>query len=552
MDIEAFMSKISNIFLLSVCCQITLAAMANDTKTSIELQSIELSTGEFEQENSSQSIRIGKDLEIPGNRQQLIKQLQKHLTTKLSFEKIEEIKTTISNFFEQNNHPIVIVATPPQNITEGHLKLIVAEGKVGKIHLKGNNWTSDENILHKINLQNKNTIDTYALQQNIAWLNRNPFRHSSLFFHPGEESGSTDIDVLTQEQIPICSFGGVNTEGTEYTTRGRAFLGLHIGNLFNLDHQLRYQLTTAFNKDSFLAHSASYVLPFSWKHELLIFGGWAKGNGKIPTDSEKNKPSSKELVSQAISSQISGRYQIPFGKLFGDVIQEIGLGYDFKTTNNSLFFGSDVQTPTRADTNQFLISYMLNCQTKKTKTALLCEFFLSPFIMTKNQSLENYEKLRPGSNPKYAYGRISLEHFFTTEKQYEIKQFLTAQSATGNLLPSEMLGLGGWNSVRGYNDRVFNADNGVIYNLELYTPNLFKKNTATIKFLTFIDCGLGSKSKADEIQKKNDWLASAGIGVQCNIKKNCFLKADLGFPFHKIENEKKHTHCVHASARLSY
>lgn len=39
------------------------------------------------------------------------------------------------------------------------------------------------------------------------------------------------------------------------------------------------------------------------------------------------------------------------------------------------------------------------------------------------------------------------------------------QLASTNLLPSEQMGLGGYNSVRGYLERQVNVDNGLIVNL---------------------------------------------------------------------------------------
>jgi hemolysin activation/secretion protein len=106
----------------------------------------------------------------------------------------------------------------------------------------------------------------------------------------------------------------------------------------------------------------------------------------------------------------------------------------------------------------------------------------------------------------------------------------TAQFSDGPLLPSEELGVGGYASVRGYEERLVNGDDGWIINNELRTPSFKIGNLLGkygygdgLQFLAFVDYGA---VRANGVRTD---LLSVGPGLRYRMSRNVFVRFDYGF-----------------------
>jgi len=117
---------------------------------------------------------------------------------------------------------------------------------------------------------------------------------------------------------------------------------------------------------------------------------------------------------------------------------------------------------------------------------------------------------------------------------------LTGQYSSTNLLASEQLGFGGYGSVRGYPERILRGDNGVVFNLELFSPeyhpasSYFKwgwLNNDTLRFLVFFDYAHGEpheESVTDPLDDPSD-LMSVGVGLRYELDDALRWRLDYGF-----------------------
>ena len=96
--------------------------------------------------SETQGVQI-RDLEIPGSAKVLAKLLSSHAIGKpLTPELLREIKQVIIRYYRAQNHPVVTVLIPEQDISDGVIEVIIIEGRLGKIVCKGNRWFSDKLI----------------------------------------------------------------------------------------------------------------------------------------------------------------------------------------------------------------------------------------------------------------------------------------------------------------------------------------------------------------------------------------------------------------------
>jgi hemolysin activation/secretion protein len=490
-----------------------------------------------------EGVEVERSLELPGETELLLKKLEPYIGKPLTEEGLSHIKETISTFYSEHHHPIVFVLVPPQDVSTGHLRLVVIESKLGEIQVRDNRWTSKKYLLRNLDLKKGSAIDSEELKENMAWINRDPFRQTNVVFKPGHNPRTTDVDVVVHDRFPFQPYVGADNTGTTYTERTRLYAGFNAGSITSWNHKASYQFTTSPNARSFLAHTGSYAIPLPWKHQLYTYGGWSRGHGNLH----------QQVKNEAIAWQVSGRYQIPLKPLFGNFLQEIAIGYDFKSTNNSLLFGGLRVSQKTADTNQFMLQYTGDFKGSHSKTSLLMELYASPWKLTHDQTNTHYSAIRPYAKAHYMYGKIRLSETYTLPRDFVVKGMIAGQGTGWNLLPNEMFGLGGYDTVRGYSERAVNADNAVLASVEFVSPalHIFKKAKDQLTFLAFFDYGLGILHRPASFEKSTSWLAGTGVGLRYGIKTNLYVRADIGFPLHKA-GVGLHAPQPYVGATLSY
>lgn len=498
--------------------------------------------------SNSETIWIDPDLDLPGSPQELQTILLPYLClNQIDGKNLREIEERVLQYYRGHHRPIVSIVIPPQEMKSGDLCIYVVEPIIGKVSFKGNSWISDASLQKKAGIFQNETLNSYELQKRLAWLNRNPFRRTNVLLSPGEESGSTNVLLSTKDRFPLRIYAGADNTGTIYLQSTRWYTGFNAGNLWGIDHQASFQFTAAESPHTLKAFAGQYLAPLPWFHDLLVYGGYTVFDGKLPAP---------EMNQKGKNWQISGRYQIPLSPIFGDFLQQISFGYDFKRTNNELLFGGISFESGFADINQFYLGYLVDFANSIVKTSVLAEVLASPFRITKDQTVSAYEKLRPFAKPEYVYGRLRVCSTFFLPRGFLFRNVLAAQGTGWNLLPSEQFGLGGFETVRGYDERALNVDSGLMASVEFVSPGVGflgkrKEKRDVLEFLAFADFGYGTLHQPAPGQKKSDWLMGIGPGARYRFKTNLALRGDIGFPLHKAGNGRHGVH-GYGAATVSY
>jgi hemolysin activation/secretion protein len=116
-----------------------------------------------------------------------------------------------------------------------------------------------------------------------------------------------------------------------------------------------------------------------------------------------------------------------------------------------------------------------------------------------------------------------------------------------NLTPSEQLGLGGYDTVRGYDEREVNSDEGYLFNIELRTPSMsigkrfgWTRWKDQLQFLAFWDYGVGYDHTLLPGEPSDTPLSAVGAGLRFTIDSNVSVRADYGFQLHKTGLDREH------------
>jgi hemolysin activation/secretion protein len=534
-----------------------------------DLKQIRISSSE--KRSPLKAFKAGQDaidirgLDAPGDPQELVDDLDSVLGQPLTRKVIEDIRQKIVSYYRENHRPVMMVVVPEQDISDGVLQLIVAEGVVGEVIAKGQRWTSAKRIFNTVHLNSGDPIDSDKLLTDVQWLNQNPFRQTDVVFAPGDKNGTTNVELVTKDRIPLRVYAGGDNTGTPSTGRTRLFTGLNWGNAFFVDHLLSFQWTVSDDFHKFKAYTGSYSVPLPWRHTFTVYGGYSSVR---PHNNHFHTIGFKSL---GWSAQASGRYKFSLGKTYGNWQQDLQFGYDFKETNNNLLF---TNSSTAIETNvvrlgQFVGSYHASYLPRKHVLNFEWDVIVSPFQnWYGNQNFESYNKLQNGASPIYVYTDLGVSDDYafsrkTLHQGWRIFYQARLQLSNKILLPSEQFSLGGYSTVRGYNERLVNYDNATCANFELKSPNFFpwklmtgKDIHETMHALVFMDYGYGwthrhPKPHLQHVDPANHNLLGVGFGLRYSINRYLQSRCDLGFPLLEVENNGTFPH-IHFSLLLSY
>jgi len=457
--------------------------------------------------------------------------VQPYLGQTLTRGKLNALIADVISFYRRHDHPIVDVIVPQQEITNGVVQLVLLEGRVGSVTVAGNRWFSSKEIRSGVRLQSGDAISAHRLQGDIDWINQNPFHSTDVVYHPGNDLGETDIVLQTTDRFPVRFYGGYEDTGNAATGFDRYEAGFNWGDAFQLGlgQQLNYQYTTSGDGQSLRSHAGSYVIPLPWRHTLTFFGSYADTKGEIPP----------LLALKGRSYQISGRYAIPLPTLTLDPVtlkQTFSFGFDYKYNNNSLEFGGAGAGSTLVDVDQFVMAYDGSQTDPYGQTTINDSLYVSPGNWGGNNNDAAFAASHPGANSDYVYDTLTLQRVTKLPENFSLVLRGTLQFSNSNLTPSEQLGFGGYDTVRGYDEREVNTDEGYVFSTELRSPPISLGEMFDcaafqdqLQFLAFWDTGSAYNHSPLAGETSQIGLSSVGAGVRYTINSYVSVRFDYGF-----------------------
>jgi hemolysin activation/secretion protein len=441
----------------------------------------------------------------------------------LTQESMAEIKSEIAGFYESKNQPLVVVSTPRQEVTKGVLQLVVSEAKLGEIRFKGNKYFSRMELEKYIRAQKGEPIVAKELYEDLAFMNHNPFRRTDAVFTPGANPGVADLELLTVDRWPYRVYVGSDNTGTISTERNRIFLGVNLGKTIVQDSEVSYQYTQAPNGNRFFSHTGYVRVPLPWfRHIVQAYGGYAS----VKTDSGE-----PHLRPRGVSWQVDLRYRFPLHEDL-DLLQEFVVGYDYKESNTNLLYNGPSDYYGMAAMNQFMMGYNVGVRNRGRKIAFNVELFGNPGGITNRNDNSSYQTLRNDALARYVY--LKAAHSLSQEFDgWWFSYDLSGQISSVNLLPSEQFTMTGYNSVRGFEERILNLDNGAILHLTLETPHVspaywmgWCKHYDELYVLAFFDSGLGANHEGGPSFAS---LGSIGPSIRYQVSRYFTGHLDYGY-----------------------
>lgn len=467
----------------------------------------------------------------------------------LSVDLINGIGNVVRQFGIKKDR-VLSVVVPNQDAGDGILRLVVIFGTYRDISFKGNRWFSAKMLSEKLGVRAGDPVSISRLDEAVNWANTNPFRRIQVLLNPVEQTtGQTDLIVGVEERIPLRLLATFDNSGNEVIGKSQFSGMIQYGNVLGKDHQFTYQLVTTEKTKVYRAQSVDYRIPLPWRHVIQVSGY-----------SSLVKPTFLGGLFTQDAKHTGGsiRYTLPIKK--ADLAAEwFGL-IDFKRSNNNLEYGGQQVLATGNDLFHFGTGVSAGKQDRHGGWTAGANLMFSPGRMTSRNRTVGLREARLGASELYLYGNISIQRSLKMSAGWDLLLRGFAQLATDNLLGSEQLTLGGANTVRGFDSRIYAADQGVIMNVEINAPQmLFKlpgaigrRSPALVRFLGFYDAGHVAYKHAYASDLPFSTLASAGVGLRAGWANNFGISADYGVQMTSALRPVKARSQGHLKVSLAY
>ena len=437
--------------------------------------------------------------------------------------------------------------------------ILVDDGRIGTIDVKfedgeeDGTWYSKEQILRRFRyLKEGDTFDYMRLRDALFDANSHPDLTIDTAIEvrkPIEGEGDdrriaryADLGLTVHERFPLHMVWEVNNFGMEEVEEWQTSLTLQYLNLTKHDDVLTVSPAMSFGAE-LMSVAASYMLPHTWwlGGNTTIYGGWSTldVDDIVPRlDLEGSGWFTGIQHSEYLFESDRHLWAFSVGLLWRDIEdQYTALGRKLNKRQVSVM----------------PVSAALSYTGKKPDKMGGRNFATLQAVYNVASSGDDLEELWTGAEERYWILRWQLARlqplfgWYDEKTKKELHQWmlflkLEGQYTTENLIPTEKLSLGGYNTMRGYHTRGYIGDYGVYGTAELRTPILVdgiasffgdrteKTPIDRLQGLVFMDYGWTAFNDLPSGYDDEEFLFSAGIGARAALTKYSQLRCDLAFP----------------------
>lgn len=463
--------------------------------------------------------------------------IQRYIGEPVSLASLDQLVKDVIIAYRDGDRPVVDVLLPEQDITSGVVQLVVIESQLARVRVEGVDADTEEYIRSQMRVKKGEVIRASEVLRDLSWVNRSPYRKVDMVYAPGYEFGTTDIILKSYYTRANWFYAGYEDSGTDYLGEDRIIFGFNLGDVFGPNASLSYQYTGDLEFEHVRANSLVYTQALPWRHWITVLAS------HVEIDSDPIPVGGGNFInSEGENEQISGRYGIP---LAGDTNRqrEMDFGFDWKSNGSNLEFvdvrnaGNLQVSDATVEIFQFSLGYSETIQHKRGVTQFDVRGVWSPGGINGHNSDFVFQQVRAFSDSEYFYAIGSIEHQRRLREDWSARFKIEGQAANTNLQPSEQLGAGGYDTVRGFDQRIARGDNGFWSTIELYTPELslgrigdWENETDSLRFLGFFDAAnLGSEILLPG-EPSSYQVGSVGMGMRWNYSDWFKFRLDYGYP----------------------
>jgi hemolysin activation/secretion protein len=445
--------------------------------------------------------------------------LEKFEGREVRFSEIQKLIGLLEQLFRAKGF-IAVVLLPPQKMEEQEVHLKVVTSRMGKLSVENNRYFMNWRTRSYWRTHPGQVLLYDKIRSSVMDMNENPDRVVKPILKAGSEQGTTDVVLNVEDQFPIHGGYSFDNQGVKLTGKDRQGFTVRNNNMFGLDDT--FLIGTTFGK-AFGALYIYHVIPVSNFGTKFI---WSISHAQVNPKKEFSIygiNGTSETYSLALQQRV-----IRTEKCSGN----IQLGFDFKEKHTSQ------QSVTTVWDKERVLSLSGNFQSRDW----LGGWALGQGVYFGLPTFGKGWQLASGGGAesffKYTYSVTRLTQLpWRTKAVWDFE----GQLSPDHLLPQEQMFLGGANSIRGYPESDFGADQALQSRLDYLLPPYGMPDKWKLPFdniplkdevnlIAFFDTGYGRMRDPTGTGRRSDFLMGVGGGFEFRFNKYVTARMFWGVP----------------------
>jgi hemolysin activation/secretion protein len=466
------------------------------------------------------------DASIPADR--LRRALAPYTGGQIDFATVRQAAAALKDLYAGAGHASAQISIPQQDISGGTVRLAVIEPRLGRVAIAGNRHFDEANIRASLPaLAEGMPPDLDAIATSARLANDSYAKQTQVAFRQGADERTVDATVRVADSAPVRQVVSLDNTGTGQTGRARIGYAFQHANLFNTDQALTAQyVTSPSHPGDVTILGANYRLPFYRLGGALDFSASYANvdSGIVPTTSGSYGISGSGEVFGLRYTQLLPR--------LGDWDQRATLGYDYRYYRNNVtpdggqgsLVPNFVAQPLTLGYSGFLNQGLREWRASASLSQNIAGGGLDSSAAYqapggRAQASANFRVLRySGLMRRPVHG------------DWLVQAQLDGQYSADALIPGEQFGIGGADSVRGFDEREVINDRGYRASVEVQSHDFGKSLSdrgMQSRALAFYDMGRVERNHALPGERTHVAISSAGFGLRMALPNRGQLRIDL-------------------------
>jgi hemolysin activation/secretion protein len=481
---------------------------------------------------------------------------------------IQAACTSLEKAYQAKGFGAATVRATGRATRTGIVELVVSEGRVEKLRVKGAHYFSPVSIKTQAPaLAEGRVLNFNDINHDVVALNQLQDRTVTPTLRPGAEPGTYDIDLDVKDSPPLHAGVELNDYSSPNTRPLRLTGSVNDSNLWQTGQGAGVSFEEApQRREDSEVFSGYYLARFAGLERFSLMVQGTKQDSNVST------LGGSTVAGPGQTLELRAIYALPNGKDWStlkdwqDFSQSVSLSLDYKHFSQSVQLAPPSATAASASTETDTIVtpityYPLtagysatwgNASGKGSVTGVDAAVTLN--FRGAGSGPNQFNLNRYGADGSFIYFRGDVSRAQALPAGWVLFGKIQGQVASEPLISSEEYSGGGEQTVRGYLESEVVGDDGVFGSLELRTPSLLVqgKQQADCRLYLFADGGALKLIDPLPEQTANYSLSSVGIGTRLSLFDHLSGACDVGYPLISQAYTMAHEVQVRFRLRVDY
>lgn len=458
---------------------------------------------------------------------ELQRAVQPYIGENSTIDSLQAALQAIEKVYADHGYGAIKAVLPEQEAEAGVFRISIVEAKLATVRVVGNSHYSSENIIRSAPaLLSGQSPNLQKVAKTLRIANESFAKNTRAVITRSAEPGKVDAELRVTDIKPWRFAASLDNTGTETTGRGRLGFVFQHANLFDRDHAMAAQFTTSpGHEDDVKIFGLSYRIP------VYRFGDTIDlAYGHSDVDSGTVVTTAGNYGISGSGDFVSANYNLSLAP-WHDLEQRIVFGLNWRSFESKVVpQGSNTSLIPDLTSAPASVTYQLGQSQGDIRwLSSLGLIHNLPSGSDGDTAAYNQFGARPGAKAHFDAIRYNIAYYRPIIANWNIRAELGGQWTDDMLISGEQFGVGGANSVRGFNERELSGDKGYRGSLELGTPEWTKLKlpNAHLFGAAFCDFGYVSRNNPLPGELPHEGVSSTGLGLRMTIGQSFQVKADI-------------------------